>query len=486
MGETIEQIPRVEEFVRSYEKDGDIVSAALASDEITTNFLRHGQVKGYNKVFMFGGAAINGLEHARRVYFKGALKGSKKVKMQLAQNWLKTVLSGIVMLAVGRALLRGAEDEYEKLSTYTKNNNYVLYTGNGRFIKIAKPREFALLHSFMERSIDRLFGNDDAFYEFGSYLHDTLLPPGVPNVFDGDLDDTEHLLHSISSDTFFGGLADIGFNIDYKGDYIVPDYWKENKAMDEADKYYDSTSTLAIAIGKKFGIAPLKVDYMLSNMFGFSGKLAQYVSPHDSSRKDMTFGIKGKLISDNAYSTDVFDIVYNKAEDAEKRAKRADATAQDLFENEQYALLSAIVKQCRKSIRNTLTNPEEKRKYTAMLQDFVKAYEISPGVTDQNMMRLYESTGDASVFYSSANSGMKSEYDWTIKKKKYHVSLTPDQYLTFANEALKVIQSAKSGGMNVKKSTDKDEGSAVAKRMKEGMDALREKYAKSYGKTIDE
>ena len=491
--EFVESIPRAQEFIRKAKDDP--VGAMYAADEITTNFQKHGSARWINSVFLFGNAGIQGLHKAFRHYTKGT-------KKELAMRWTKLILTGILLEALQAAFNRDDQEEYENLSTYTKNNNYVLSLGGGRFFKVPKPREFGVFSSAIGRSIEYIFGNDEAFYDFADYVFDTFSPPGIPSITDFDNSDGkafEKVIHGVLSDIVFSGAFDIGFNIDYKGDEIVPSYMDNYK--NESDKVYDTTSKVAIAIGKTLNMSPIKVDYLLSNGLGVFGKTAQYLFPSDSSRRDLTFGIKSRLFAQSQYSTDVYDLVYEKAEKAKKAYDTEEEkgySVETLLEYEDTQMLKTLVSQYRRSIRYSNLTTEEKEQRLTGLQALIRAWDSTPTEADKRSIELFESTGNTDVFYKTFASNIKSTLTGKVKVPQYEdgkivavktmdytAELSPDVYLMFFNDACKVVDEAKLALLNAEELDDEVKAKKVAKNIRDGISKLKKRYLEDYGKPTE-
>ena len=466
-----------------------------AADEITTNFQKHGSARWINSVFLFGNAGIQGLHKAFRHYTKGT-------KKELAMRWTKLILTGILLEALQAAFNRDDQEEYENLSTYTKNNNYVLSLGGGRFFKVPKPREFGVFSSAIGRSIEYIFGNDEAFYDFADYVFDTFSPPGIPSITDFDNSDGkafEKVIHGVLSDIVFSGAFDIGFNIDYKGDEIVPSYMDNYK--NESDKVYDTTSKVAIAIGKTLNMSPIKVDYLLSNGLGVFGKTAQYLFPSDSSRRDLTFGIKSRLFAQSQYSTDVYDLVYEKAEKAKKAYDTEEEkgySVETLLEYEDTQMLKTLVSQYRRSIRYSNLTTEEKEQRLTGLQALIRAWDSTPTEADKRSIELFESTGNTDVFYKTFASNIKSTLTGKVKVPQYEdgkivavktmdytAELSPDVYLMFFNDACKVVDEAKLALLNAEELDDEVKAKKVANNIRDGISKLKKRYLEDYGKPTE-
>ena len=434
VGEFIETVPRFQEYRGELGRSGDEVYAMYRAGDITTNFNRHGAGE-MDSFFLFGNAAVQGLDGARRKYTDESAKRRNR-------TIIKKVMTGVVFSAIAAALSRLEpekwREEMEKISSYTKNNNYVIPFGDGRFLKLPKPREEAVYLSLMERSIEYLFGNDDAFYEFGEYACDTLLPPFMPT----DFRSPDRMFHSIATNSVFGSITDVMTNMDYKGDPIVPrsmEYLNDGKHT-ARDQYNGSTSKLAIAAGNLTGWSPMKIDYLFQSSLGWLGRLPQYLAPQDESRTDFLAGTVQNFIGDSAYSTDVFSLVYERSDAAaEQKRKETESdhavSAATLYEFENAQIERVIVTQCNKAI-NRLGSESERKAARAGLQALIRAWDSSASEGAEYAMTLYEATGDEGVFYDNPEYHFKS----TLDIGGYEALLTPEVYLNMVKEMTEMIE----------------------------------------------
>lgn len=476
----IEVTPRFMEFKHQLNKTGDANTAMFKADDITTNFKRHGTNRSVNAVFMFSNAQIQGLDRLYRS-FKDATPKQRTARII---KYCATALILEALLAWWNMKDDEEKESYENLSDYIKNNNYVVSVGDGRYIKIPKPREHAVLSSAVGRLAEWMFnGTEFDMVDFGGYIFDNLAPAFVPS----DFSSPEAMLHSVLSNTFLGGIADVGFNLDYKGDPIVSAY---DMYKDDRDQYSGGTSKVAVALGNALDYSPKKINYLIENYTGWFGSVLSSLDPMDESYKDQTLGFKGRYISDSRYSTDVFNDMYDNVSAAEKRvtdeerfADNHKASADAYAENETMQLLGDFTTQFRTSARNTLATEEEKRDAYFFSQQYIKGYDYTESEGLKFAKSLFEETGDDSVFITSMPITYDDEY--SKDKVKYGMNLTPEQYMKLTNEYYDGIEKIRVdlSKLNISPERKVEE---FAKRKREFTTNLRRKYVDEYGSRISE
>lgn len=430
INDIVESIPRVLEFTKTLQETGDLQQAIFNADDITTNFKRHGSgatAKLTNQLVFFNNASLQGLDKTRR-----SLTGEDAVK-----KWTKWALFALLASALQYYWNRREDEEgYEQLSSYTKNNFYVYAIGDGKFVAIPKPRETAMLDSFTERTIEYVFGNKDAFYDFGGYLADNLLPPMVAeDVFTGDFVSG---LHDIAGSTVFGGLSDIGFNKDFLDRPIESNY--EQDYLESWERWDGGTSKLAYNIGqtewaRNNDMSPKKIDHLLSSYLGIIGSAIQAVFPMDETRKDVTLGLRNRFIKDSVYSTDVINKLWDNTKKAEAQFK-FDSTIDNAIEYEQNAIITNFISQMHNAIYALpLENQRDAKKL--LLKELNQwDYELT---TSQQQMKtsLADRDIDSNILLHTLP---KSLYEWTEDKQKYSYQMTPEEYISFVKNYLKEIE----------------------------------------------
>lgn len=433
LNDVIESTPRFMEFQRTLESGGDLQQAIYNADDITTNFKKSGKgamAKSVNKLVMFNNAAIQGLDKLFRTITD---KDSKKRYKTL----LKWLLNALIMGVIGWLWNKEVDEEgYKNLSSYKKNNFYNFAIGDGKFISLPKPRENALLDTFTERTIEYLAGeNKDAFYDFGNYLTSQLLPPMLPDTLN-PVDAT----HSVLGGTVLGGLADVGFNRDFKGTPIEGEYDKYNP---NNERYTESTTKLAYGLGqtklaRDLDMSPKKIDHLISSYTGILGQVNKAVFPMNDSSRDTSLGLRNKFISDSNYSTDVLNRMYENQEKAE-RAFNYSGSVDDAVEYENNSIITSYISGMNKAIK-ALPEEEQRNGRTYLLKS-LNSWNYEDTASQLNMLsNLDGQTIDRNAIFDTLPS---STLEWTVDKQKYVYQMTPQEYHKYISNYLAIIENAR-------------------------------------------
>lgn len=433
LNDKTESIARFAEFKRTLEAGGDLQEAIYNANDLTTNFRKQGAgttAKVVNKLFLFNNAAIQGLDKTARTL------GNKNVQ-QRNKTWAKWLLHALIMGILGYLYNKEVDEEgYKNLSSYKKNNFYNFAIGDGKFISLPKPRENALLDSVTERAIEYLGGNDDAFYDFGSYLGSQLLPPMIPD----DFSSVEGVAHSWLGSTALGGLVDIGFNRDFKGTPIESKY---DEYTPSNERYADSTSKIAYEAGqtklaRKLNLSPKKIDHLLSSYTGIIGQVNKALFPMNKERRDKTIGLRNKFVSDSNYSTDVLNKLYDN-KDAAKLEWQYDNNINNAIEYEKNGIITSYISGMNKAIK-ALPEKEQRdgRKY---LLKALNGWNYDTTTQQSNMISRLEgeSISNDYIFEELPS----SEFTWTVDKQKYSYQMTPQEYNEYITLYLKTIENAR-------------------------------------------
>lgn len=467
INDAVESIPRFMEFQRTLQNGGDLQDAIFNADDITTNFKRSGKgdtAKAVNKLIMFNNAAIQGIDKMFRT-----IKDPEKRYKYLLKHALNALILGIIGYIYNKAV---DEEGYKNLSSYKKNNFYNYAIGDGKFLSLPKPRENALLDTFTERTIEYLFSNNkEAFYGFGNYLSSQLLPPMLP--------DTLHPIeafHSVLGSTVLGGLADVGFNRDFKGTPIEGEY---EKYVPSNERYNDNTTELAYWIGqtklaRDWDISPKKIDHLISSYTGILGQVNKALFPISDSRRDVSIGLRNKFISDSNYSTDVLNKMYENQEKA-KKAFLYQGTVEKAVEYEQNAILTSYISGMNKAVKALPV--EEQRNGRAYLLKSLNSWDYGNTASQEQMIETLsgENVSDKCIITSVP----KSKLEWTNRKVKYSYQMTPQEYEIYVKEYLTMIEKYRTGKGVVGSGIDKYV-SQLEKADQEVKERLNNKYKSLY------
>lgn len=432
LNDYIESTPRLMEFMRTMESGGDLQEAIYNADDITTNFKRSGKgsfAKDMNALVMFNNAALQGLDKTARTL-------TNKNKSERNKTLLKWALSALLMAVVQGFWNKANDDEgYENLSSYKKNNFYNFSVGDGMFISIPKARETALLDSLTERTIEYVFGNDDAFYGFGSYLSEQILPPMVPNTLN-----PVGAAHDVLGSTVIGGLADVGWNKNYMD---VPIEGKYDEYSPSNERYNEKTTKVAYALGqtklaRMSDMSPKKIDHLISSYTGVIGQVNKALFPMNKENRDATIGLRNKFISDSNYSTDLLNKAYDNRDKAELQWQY-DNNINNAIEYEQNAIITSYISGMNKAIK--ALPAEEQREGRKYLLKTLNEWNHNLSTSQQNMIGSLENESISKDYIFEELPS--SEISWTQNKQKYAYQMTPQEYNEYINKYLTAIETAR-------------------------------------------
>lgn len=410
--DVIEAAPRMAEFKRVLKKSGDVRAARLAGDEVTLNFKRHGQLgKELDAFYPFFNAAVQGTRKNVTMVVDHPFAFLTKL---LA---LSAVMSAIEM---GINHANGGDDEYTKLSSYTKNSYYNFYAGDGKFIRLPKPQSLGIGASLIERAVEQYgMKNDESFYQFFEYLANQFVPPGVPTPDNPDafLDDFVVL----------GSIAEINSNKDFKGSPIVPSDYQD---LEPSMQYNEKTSAIAKFLGKTMNWSPMQIDHFLDSNFGVLARVSKALTAED---QDYLMGLTNQFTADSAYSTDSFNRFYNSYEkwNTQKTSHPEDTEALSQFN--QYNSARSIV-----SALNRLAKESGNSDYKTLAQDYALDFMDEERRDDSRLIALYNRTKESGLFPDKQFSNTLNYKD--ADGNKQEVKLDANEFLDYTEEYNEEIQ----------------------------------------------
>lgn len=243
----IEMAPRMAEYISAREAGLSVQEALLQAQDVTTNFGRGGTfAKKLNSTVMpFLNPAIQGFSKMWRSYTG---ENGKKAWVNLI---IRSLILGIGATALND-LLNGDDEEYENLSDYVKEQNYVIALGGGDFLKIPKGRVIGVFGNAFLRGKRYAQGETDAWEGYFGSVISSVTP--VENF----------------TRTIFSPITDAQTNTTWYGGAIESQKWNDTEPK---NRYDESTSKIAIWLGSVFNYSPLKIDYLLEQYTGIVGDL---------------------------------------------------------------------------------------------------------------------------------------------------------------------------------------------------------------------
>ena len=358
----IEMAPRLAEYICSREAGLSVQESLLRAQDVTTNFGRGGIfAKKLNATIMpFLNPAIQGFSKMVRAY----------TGKDAAQSWInlivRSVMLGIATTALND-LLHDDDEDYNNLSDYVKENNYVLSFGDGNFLKIPKGRVVSVFGGAYLRSKWYAQGDEDAWEGYLSNIASAVTP--VDNF----------------TRTIFSPITDIKTNTTWYGGTIEGQKFANTKP---SERYDESTSNIAIWLGKVFNYSPKKIDYLLDQ---YGGIVTDIVLPATTMQAESGIVSKNLLANstiNSRWSTEFYSQIEKytyKKTDGDAKAK---ATVKYL--NSIKSTISDMYTQKRQIQTNTALSKDERLSQTQIIQAAINAL-MKDSLT--NAKYLYEELG---------------------------------------------------------------------------------------------
>ena len=157
------------------------------------------------------------------------------------------------------------------------------------------------------------------------------------------------------------------------------------------------------------------------------------------SRRDTSFGLRNKFISDSNYSTDVLNRLYENQEKAEK-AFNYSGSISDAIEYEKNSVITSYISGMNKAIK--ALPEEEQRNGRAYLLKNLNSWNYENTTSQSNMLNSIDGSATVSknVIFDELPS---SSLEWTVDKQKYVYQMTPQEYHKYISEYLMAIENAR-------------------------------------------
>ena len=338
--ENLEMIPRVAEFILSRKEGLSVQESLLRAQDVTTNFGRGGTVaKKLNATIMpFLNPAIQGFSKMVRAYT------GKDAARSLANLIIRSVILGVGLSALND-IMNDDDEDYQNLSDYVKENNYVISLGGGDFLKIPKGREAGIIGEIYLRAKRAMQGDESAWEGYVGNILSAVTP--VDNF----------------TRTIFSPFMDIKTNTTWYGGEIEGQKFANTKP---SDRYDESTSNIAIWIGKAINYSPKKIHYLIDQ---YTGVLGDIILPAKTVQAESGIFAKNMLANsttNSKWSTEFYSQIEKytyKKTDGDVKAK---ATVKYL--NSVKSTISDMYTQKRQIQTDKTLSNDEKLKQTKTIQ----------------------------------------------------------------------------------------------------------------------
>lgn len=366
----LEMIPRLAEFILSRKEGFSVQDSLLRAQDVTTNFGRGGTVaKKLNATIMpFLNPAIQGFSKMVRAYT------GKDAARSLANLIVRSVILGVGLSALND-IMNDDDDDYNDLSDYVKENNYVISLGGGDFLKIPKGREAGIIGEIYLRSKRATQGDENAWEGYVGNILSAVTP--VDNF----------------TRTIFSPFMDIKTNTTWYGGEIEGQKFANTKP---SERYDESTSNIAIWIGKAINYSPKKIHYLIDQ---YSGVLGDLILPATTVQAESGIFAKNMLANsttNSKWSTEFYSQIEKytyKKTDGDAKAKAAVK-----YLNSVKSTISDMYTQKRQIQTDKTLSNEEKLKQTKTIQTAIN-------------IAMKESLANAKFLYSEL-----SKYDLSDDK----------------------------------------------------------------------
>ena len=338
----VEQLPRFNEFVLSVKNGASYEQALLDSADVTTNFSRGGKLtKRLNRaVIPFLNPSVQGWSKLWRT-----ATGRKT-----ARKWTAFVLKCMAVgLSVGLVndLINGDDEEYQKLRQSDKDNYYLLPVGE-KFIKIPKGRVVAFFGSFADRSKQLINGEEGAFDDWMSSAAQMVSP--IQNI----------------GRSFFAPFKDVATNTTWYGGEI------EGQALQSyvpSERYDESTSSIAVWLGKTFDYSPKKIHYLIDQ---YSGVIGDIILPATTAKAEQDM-LSSAFVIDPVLSNEISTEFYDLLDETTyaKNAGNVTAVLELRYLNSVSSAVSDMYKQKREIANDTTLSDKEKQTQTRVVQELI-------------------------------------------------------------------------------------------------------------------
>lgn len=407
LNEIMEMGPRYAEYLASLEHGTSQMEALYNAREVTTNFGRGGVItKALNRNgFTFLNASVQGF--------------SKLIRNFSGENGAKGVISAsakAVALGVAPALFNALwfddDDDYNDLPDYIKDNYYLFKTDDNDFIRIPKGRMISIFGSAARRTLERAEGKRNEMTlkeDIKSYADNAWSQVGV-----GDL----------SSNNIFAPINQALKNEAWYGGDIVPSRLQDKPAEDQYDSSIDKAS---IWIGKKLGISPYKVNYVIDQ---YSGGIGDMILPvmTDEAQSDSNSivgtalaPLRDKFTANSILDNKNVSNFYTKNDQFKAIANGSKATNKDKLVNQYMKSVSsdmgALYQEMREVQENNKLSKSEKFKKALIIKEEINklAKEGMNGYSKVENVDNYGIVGNRE-FYKWTND--EGEDVWSVPKDK--------------------------------------------------------------------
>lgn len=430
--QAIEQTPRYAEFKISRKTGQSVETAIYKSKNVTTMFGRKGTVTPtLNKWVIFSNAMLQSTYEGYRILagYENDITPHARTKHIITQTTLGVLATAFTYFMC----CKDDEDreDYEKLSAYMKYSHYVFPIGDGKFIRLPKANQNAIIDTLLTHAMLEKLGmvKPEERIALVEYLLGEFNPGFLIENIDGMTAESflERTALAVTANIpVIGTATELLTNKDFLYNPIVPEYMSD---WLPEEQYYESTSEIAKKIGAVLKVSPLKVDSVIEGL-GVAGDLEDVISGMfvdgvdskdvnkyiDKAIDGLLEGAAQPFTTDNTYSNDLFNLIYDKRDEAQTKFDR-DPSGENKLELQYYSSLASYISKRKSAIRDL---PEdEQRTATRELLDevYLKYYSYGPTKEDAATAEMYDKIEDEDL----KNKLFKDNVPKTYVTKSYDI-----------------------------------------------------------------
>jgi hypothetical protein len=282
LNNAVEAAPRLAEFKRIAGDSYDSKMKALyEANDVTVNFNKYGNVaKEIDSVIPYFNAAVQGLDKTWRTFISPSATAAEKTAAGV-KAFASVTIPSIIMFSINHD-----DPNYQKVSNYIKDTNFLIPKGDGTFIKIPKPRELGVVFGSDVERVLRMWADQDpnAFKDFTTTIWDNFKPP----------------VRTIAAPFF-----DLRANKNFMDAPIIPG---DLEGVSRQYQYDSKTSELSKKLGSLFGVSPMNSDYIIKSYGGVLGELGL---PLMTKNNSVGQTLKQKVTVDPVFSNDIQKSFYD-------------------------------------------------------------------------------------------------------------------------------------------------------------------------------
>ena len=301
----VEQIPRFAEYLASIEAGETIEQAIYNSAEVTTNFGRRGATtKQLNATIIpFLNPAVQGFDKIFRNVTDAAKAGDAKAVTKAFGTLLGKAIAIGILPMLFNSLMYDDDEDYKDLREEDKENNYLIKLPNGTFLKLPRGRVASVIGGLYNRTAKMAKGEDADWLGYLENVKSQVTP-------------VENLTRTV-----FSPFMDVAMNRTWYGTEIEGMQFENVRPK---DRYDESTSSIAIAIGQVFNYSPKKIHYLIDQ---YSGVIGDFLLPATSKKAEKDF-FSGNFTIDAATSNKISTNFYKLYDEARYSKTDGDVKAQ--------------------------------------------------------------------------------------------------------------------------------------------------------------